>query len=333
MSSGSGNVLAQQVIKGDRGALAKAITLVESVAEGRLQEGQDLLETLLPKAGAGIRYGITGIPGSGKSTLIEALGLHLIGLGHRVAVLAVDPSSTRSGGSILGDKTRMEKLAVNDAAFVRPSATGGALGGVTRRTREATVLCEAAGYDRVIIETVGVGQNELAVERMTDLNIVLMLAGTGDELQGIKRGIMESADVVVLNKYDGANRKACERARNELQHAIQLMPSRANGRRPDVLLCSALEGTGIAELADHMERSIAEDRSSGAFAQRRWAQWTDWLDHAIGDGLHTAFAHDALVNEARNAYAGKVASGHLSPAKAAAELIALFRTGGAPPRG
>lgn len=325
MSDAYSEALAQHLRAGDRGALAKAITLVESTAVGQLQDGQALIEALLPHAEAGVRYGITGIPGSGKSTLIDALGLQLIARGHRVAVLAVDPSSTRSGGSILGDKTRMERLAVNEAAFVRPSATGGALGGVTRRTREAIVLCEAAGYDRVIIETVGVGQNELAVERMADFNILLMLAGTGDELQGIKRGIMESADVVVVNKCDGGNLKACERARNELQHALQLMPARASGRRPAVMLCSALEGTGVPELADHAERSVAEDKSSGAFAHRRTAQWTDWLDSAIADGLYAAFAHDPQMTAAKSAVGEQVAKGLLSPARAAAELIALFR--------
>ncbi|MEO8067970.1 MAG: methylmalonyl Co-A mutase-associated GTPase MeaB [Flavobacteriales bacterium] len=332
MTNGAIKALADQVRNGDRGALARAITLLESDAADQVLERQALLEAVLPQPETGIRYGITGIPGSGKSTLIDALGLQLIGLGHRVAVLAVDPSSTRSGGSILGDKTRMNRLAVHDAAFVRPSPTGGALGGVARRTREAMVLCEAAGYDRVLIETVGVGQNELAVERMTDLNILLMLTGAGDELQGIKRGIMESADVVVLNKCDGENRRACERTRGDLQHALQLLPARANGRRPEVLLCSAMEGTGIAELADHLERSIAQDRSNGAFAERRQAQWSDWLDGAIADALSTEFARDARILQAKEEYRAQVTKGHVSPARAAAELIALFRKGGAPPR-
>ena len=324
--------LVAAVQSGDRGALARAITLIESTAEGQQEEAQALLEALLPHARTGIRFGITGIPGVGKSTLIDALGIHLIGSGHQVAVLAVDPSSTRSGGSILGDKTRMERLAVNDAAFVRPSATGGAMGGVTRRTWEATILCEAAGYDRVIIETVGVGQSELAVDRMTDLNVLMMIAGAGDELQGIKRGIMEMADVVVLNKCDGANTKACASARNDLLQAIQLMPARSNGRRPYVLLCSATEGTGIAELALHLEQMADEDKTNGAFAERRRAQWTARLDSAIHDELSMAFARDEGVQAMRASLAVQVADGLLSPARAAARSVALFRTGGAPPR-
>ncbi|MBK6774325.1 MAG: methylmalonyl Co-A mutase-associated GTPase MeaB [Flavobacteriales bacterium] len=320
------------LLKGDRGALARAITLIESLATAQQQQGRDLIDSLPPATEDGLRIGITGIPGVGKSTLIDALGMHLIGQGHRVAVLAVDPSSARSGGSILGDKTRMDRLAVNDAAFIRPTATGGTLGGVARCTREAILLCEAAGYDRVVIETVGVGQNELAVDRMTDINILLMIAGAGDELQGIKRGIMETADVVVLNKCDSPSNNACMNARSDLQHAIQLLPARANGRHPKVLLCSALEGNGIPELAEHIHQLAALDKSSGAFTERRKSQQLDRVSSAVEQQLLEAFSRDERLLELRSALDQKVLTGELSPNRAAEQLIAHFRTTGAPPR-
>jgi LAO/AO transport system kinase len=321
------------LVKGDRGTLARAITLIESSAEAQQQQARELLESLPSVTDNGLRLGITGIPGVGKSTMIDALGLHLIGQGHRVAVLAVDPSSTRSGGSILGDKTRMDRLAVNDAAFIRPTATGGTLGGVARCTREAMLLCEAAGYDRVIIETVGVGQNELAVDRMTDINILLMIAGAGDELQGIKRGIMETADVVVLNKCDGPAKNACMNARTDLQHAIQLLPARANGRHPQVLMCSAVEGKGIPELAEHIEQLAALDKSNGAFTERRKSQQLDHLKSTVEQQLLEAFSRDERLLPFRSALEKSVMAGELSPSRAAEQLIARFRTTDGPPRG
>ncbi|MFZ1692579.1 MAG: methylmalonyl Co-A mutase-associated GTPase MeaB, partial [Flavobacteriales bacterium] len=208
--------------QGDRAALGRAITLIESGRQADESAAQELISACLPWSGNALRLGITGIPGVGKSTLIDALGIWLIGQGHRVAVLAIDPSSARSGGSILGDKTRMERLSQHEAAFIRPSPTSGMLGGVARRTREAIILCEAAGYDRILIETVGAGQNELEVDQLADLNLLLLIAGAGDELQGIKRGIMESADVIAFTKCDGDARTAAEAARRDLRGAIQL---------------------------------------------------------------------------------------------------------------
>ncbi len=332
MSHDATNALRDLLLKGDRGALARAITLIESLAGAQQQQGRDLIDSLAPATENGLRIGITGIPGVGKSTMIDVLGMHLIGQGHRVAVLAIDPSSVRSGGSILGDKTRMDRLAVNDAAFIRPTATGGTLGGVARCTREAILLCEAAGYDRVIIETVGVGQSELAVDRMTDINILLMIAGAGDELQGIKRGIMETADVVVLNKCDGPSKNACMNARNDLQHAIQLLPARANGRHPQVLLCSALEGKGIPELVEHLEQLATLDKSSGAFTERRKSQQLDRLRSAVEQQLLEAFSRDERLLELRADLEQKVLKSELSPSRAADQLIARFRTTDVPPR-
>ena len=312
---------------GDRAALARAITLVESTREDEQVLTQQLIERCLEHpADKGSRIGITGIPGVGKSTLIDALGLEMIRTGHRVAVLAIDPSSARSGGSILGDKTRMDRLAARPEAFIRPSPTQGALGGIARRTKEAMILCEAAGYDRVVIETVGIGQNELAVDRAVDVTVLLSIAGAGDELQGIKRGIMEAADLFMITKADGDNRGRSEQARLDLRNAIDLLPLKANGRRPDVLIGSAVENDGIAELVAAIEHRTDEDRRSGHFATRRQEQDRLWMHSTIEAALLDRFRNDPVVAHELPALEQLVMAGRKSPFQAAAELLARFRT-------
>lgn len=319
------------VRSGDRAALGRSITLIESERANDAAAARALVERCLPHSGKSLRIGITGIPGVGKSTLIDALGSTFIAAGHRVAVLAIDPSSARTGGSILGDKTRMERLAVNEAAFIRPSPTSGTLGGVARRTQETIVLCEAAGYDRILIETVGVGQSELEVDRMTDLNVLLLIAGAGDELQGIKRGIMESADVIAFTKADGDTSERAEHARRELKNALSLMPARDSGRRPDVLLTSALTGHGVDDLMDRLEALYQEDLASGRTEQRRRDQNLFWMQRAVEVDVLAALHNDAHVAAALPEVERAVRSGTKSPFQAAAELLALFRKGGVPP--
>jgi LAO/AO transport system kinase len=313
-----------------RMALGRAITLVESERPADRTLANALIEQSLPLAGRSLRLGVTGIPGVGKSTLIDALGMELIDRGHRVAVLAVDPSSARSGGSILGDKTRMERLSLSDAAFIRPTATGGDLGGVARRTRETIALCEAAGFDRILVETVGVGQSELEVDRMTDLTLLLMIAGAGDELQGIKRGIMEAADLIALTKSDTDTDNKGRAAVNDLRNAIGLLPPRPSGRQPEVLVTSAVSGQGIAGLCDRIEQLHAADTESGYLRQRRQDQDLHWLRRSVQDGMMLALQNDDRVQAAWALLETDVSAGRRSPSSAAEELIALFRTGGAP---
>ena len=329
MRSRSGRVDALR--SGDRSALGRAITLVESRSSSDAAEARALIEDCLPLSGGSLRLGITGIPGVGKSTLIDALGLWFIEQGHRVAVLAIDPSSARSGGSILGDKTRMERLALREEAFIRPTAAGGMLGGVARRTREAIILCEAAGYDRVVVETVGTGQNELDADQLTDLNLLLLIAGAGDELQGIKRGIMESADIIAFTKCDGDAEVRASSARRDLLGALQLLPPRASGRRPEVLLTSALNGAGIPALGAHLESLHSMDRGSGFLEAKRREQAVHWLDQSISAGLADAFNADEHVHAAMAGYRDAVRTGAMTPFTAAERLLALFRTSGAPP--
>lgn len=322
--------LFQRMRTGDRAALARAITLVESSRAQDRAEAHSLLDLCMPHSGGSLRLGITGIPGVGKSTLIDALGMHLVEAGHRVAVLAVDPSSTRSGGSILGDKTRMERLSQSDRAYIRPSPTAGTLGGVARRTRETIVLCEAAGYDRVLIETVGVGQSELDVDRMTDLNLVLMLAGAGDELQGIKRGIMEAADLIAITKADAAGPSRAQEAQRDLRNAIGLLPERHHGRHPEVLLTDARTGTGLAQLAERIDALHAWLLGTGTLQLRRQEQGLFWLRQAVDEGLRARFDADPAVNAAQPALEQAVREGLKSPFQAADELLDRFRTGDAP---
>ena len=276
--------------------LSRAITLIESRLPRHQEAAQRIIEGCLPHSGESLRIGITGVPGVGKSTFIEALGMHLIEhRAQKVAVLAVDPSSQSSGGTILGDKTRMERLSANQPAFIRPSPSGGSLGGVARRTRETIILCEAAGYRNVLIETVGVGQSEIAVASMVDFFLLLMLAGAGDELQGIKRGIIEMADMMAINKADGSNLARARAAQAEYRAALRLFPPSASGWIPRVLTCSAQENTGIAEIWDGVLEYHRLASRNGYFAERRRAQLVDWLEAAVETGIADAYQQDAEV--------------------------------------
>src|SRR6476661_7069749 len=312
--------LAQEVIAGDRRALARAITLAESTRPDHRAEAETLLAEVLPRSGGAVRVGISGAPGSGKSTFIEALGTHLVAHGHRVAVLAVDPSSTRSGGSILGDKTRMEQLTRSPDAFVRPSPTGGTLGGVARRTREAMLLCEAAGFDVVLVETVGVGQSEVKVAAMVDLFLVLVAPGGGDELQGLKRGIMELADLVVVNKADGDLAAAAATTAADYGSALHLMRPRVPGWTPRVLQCSSLVGTGIAEVWE----AVAEFREAVAteLPAVRAAQNREWMWSEVTDSLLEALTTDAGTADLARRLEAEVAEGTITPTAAARAVVA-----------
>lgn len=312
------------VLKGDRLALAKTITLIESTLPAHQDMARVIVDLLLPHTGRGTRLGITGVPGAGKSTFIESFGTMLTGRGHRVAVLAIDPSSIRSGGSILGDKTRMEKLAIDPNAFIRPSPSGGTLGGVGRKTRETMLVCEAAGYDVVIIETVGVGQSETTVASMVDFFLVLMIAGAGDELQGIKKGVLEVADAIVINKADGDNVTRAELARKEYQAALHmLMPVSPTWKVP-VLTCSALEAHGIDKIwktvQDHRQKLTA----SGEMARKRTDQALDWMNFLLDEGFRQWFYTTPQVRDALPQLRAAVEKGTTSPTAAADVLLGFL---------
>lgn len=287
MTDGPGAVdvqaLAAAVRSGDRAAIGRALTLVESTRDDHAAAAQELLAQLLPFTGSAQRIGITGVPGAGKSTLIDFLGHHLIEQGHRVAVLAVDPSSSISGGSILGDKTRMERLVLDDAAFVRPSPTSGTLGGVARATREAMSVLEAAGFDIVLVETVGVGQSEVAVANMVDCFVVLMLARTGDSLQGIKKGVLELADIIAVNKADGDGAQEAAKAARELREALNLVTSPEAVWQPTAVTCSGLTGDGVVELWEQVQRHRSVLETEGLIATRRAQQRVDWMWSMVRD--------------------------------------------------
>jgi GTPase len=313
--------LAAAVRRGDRAALPRAITLVESTRPDHQERAQQLLLELTPNAGNAHHIGITGVPGVGKSTAIEALGMDLIKRGHRVAVLAVDPSSTRTGGSILGDKTRMPRLATHPDAYIRPSPTSGTLGGVAKATRETIVLLEAAGFDVVVVETVGVGQSEVAVANMVDTFVLLTLARSGDQLQGIKRGVLELADIVAVNKADGNHLSEARSAARELSSAIRLIHPRDTLWRPPVLTISALEGTGLTELWETIERHRQVLTEAGEFQARRRAQLVDWTWQLVRDTvLDRVLAHPA-VRKIRAEVERQVLSGDLTPALAAQQIL------------
>ncbi len=318
------DALADAVTAGDRRALARAITLVESSKSAHRADAKMLLARVTPRAGNAIRIGISGVPGVGKSSFIESFGDHVIAQGYRLAVLAVDPSSARSGGSVLGDKTRMAKLATHPAAFIRPSPSAGTLGGVARRTRESIVLCEAAGFDVVLVETVGVGQSEYAVADMTDMFLLLMLPGGGDELQGMKRGIMELADLVLVNKADGELEAAASRAAADYANALRLMKPRTVGWTVPVEICSALEGKGIAQAWRHVEAFKQKFSKDGSIARRRGEQARAWLWSEIREGLSTALMSDKSVATRVRELESDVVSGTVAASDAAAEVVELF---------
>jgi LAO/AO transport system kinase len=315
-----------------RRAVAKAITLLESTRADHRARADDLLNALLPYTGRSFRLGISGVPGVGKSTFIEALGLHLIALGHRVAVLAVDPSSNVSGGSILGDKTRMEQLSVNERAYIRPSPASGTLGGVAEKTRESMLVCEAAGHDIVIVETVGVGQSETAVARMTDMFVLLQLPNAGDDLQAIKKGVMELADLVVINKAD-LDESAATRARAQITSALRLLglhgrPEHAHHDEsiwhPQVLQLSALKQSGLAEFWQAVSRFRDLQTANGRLAQRRHEQDQAWMWERIEAGLRQRFKNHAAVRDALPGITDDVRAGRLAASVAARRLLDLM---------
>jgi len=306
---------------GDRRTLSKAITLIESSLPGEQKVSGDLLEALLPFTGNAVRLGITGVPGVGKSTFIEALGMYLIGQGLTLAVLAVDPSSSRTGGSIMADKTRMELLSSQSNAFIRPSPSGGTLGGVAGKTREAMLICEAAGYDVIIVETVGVGQSETAVASMVDFFLVLMLAGAGDELQGIKKGVLEIADAVVINKADGDNMKQAERARKEYENALHLLRPSSRIWSPPVMTCSAIEAAGIAEIWSIVMSHREKLTTSGEMDKKRKQQAVDWMWSLVDEALRFRFQKDEAVKNALPEITKNIENGSITPTSAANRLL------------
>jgi len=310
------------VARGDRAVLARAISLIESTSPRHAPQADELLRRLLPRTGRAVRLGVTGVPGAGKSTFVERLGLLLCGRGRRVAVLAIDPSSTISGGSILGDRTRMGRLAAEPGAFIRPSPTGGTLGGVARRTREAGLLCEAAGFDVVLIETVGVGQSETIVADMCDCVLTLALAGLGDELQGVKRGLLEVVDVIAVNKADGDNEPRARAAAAELAAALRVM--RGDAADIPVVTCSALTGAGVAEIWSLVERRLEALRSSGGLEARRREQRSRWLRTLIDERLRALLAGSPAAAAALARAESEVRGSTTTPAAAAALVIGAF---------
>ena len=315
--------LISEIIEGNITALSRAITLVESSNPNHLEQANDIIKGCLQHANASVRIGITGVPGVGKSTFIEALGMHLASIGKKVAVLAVDPSSSLSKGSILGDKTRMEDLVKNENAFIRPSPSGSSLGGVARKTRETIILCEAAGFDTIMIETVGVGQSETAVHSMVDFFLLLKLAGAGDELQGIKRGIIEMADAIAINKADGDNLKAAKLAKLEFNRALHLYPQKDSEWQPKVMLCSALKQEGIENLWKLVQSYIAHTKSNNYFEHNRKEQNKFWLLQTIEDRLKSDFFNQPKIKEALKLQLQLIEDGETTPFVAAEYLLSL----------
>jgi len=318
--------LAARIRAGDRAALSRAITLVESTRSDHRDAAQQLLLELTPEAGSALHVGITGVPGVGKSTTIEALGMHLIERGHRVAVLAVDPSSTRTGGSILGDKTRMAQLAVQPEAYIRPSPTSGTLGGVAKATRETIVLLEAAGYDVVLVETVGVGQSEVAVAGMVDTFLLITLARAGDQLQGIKRGILEMADVITVNKADGEHEGEARLTARELSIAMKLITSDPNARRPPVLTSSSLTGKGLDEVWQAVLDHRAYLEQHGGLEPRRARQQIEWLWSLVEGEVLDAVHNSPRVRSQRAGIEAEIAANELSALEGADDLVRAFVT-------
>jgi len=317
----SAEELKQGVLAGDRGALARAITLAESSRADDQEQAQELIAGLLPETGSAIRVGITGVPGAGKSTTIEALGLDLIEQGHKVAVLVVDPTSARTGGSILGDKTRMNRLSAEENAYIRPSPSGGVLGGVARKTREAMLLCEAAGFDVIIVESVGVGQSEAELAELVDCLMLLLVPGAGDDLQGIKRGIMELSDLIVVNKADGDRMPLAKRARGDYRHALRMLPPSTPGWETPVQIASAIEGTGLAEIWESVEAHRAHLEESGLLEKRRRHQTERWLDSMIEEAMLTAIHSREGVERAIEQARADVDAGKITVPQATQKVI------------
>ena len=313
------------VLKGDRVLLSRAITIAESNLPSDKLLAKDIIQAILPHAGKSIRIGITGVPGVGKSTFIEAFGKVLIELGHTVAILSIDPSSQRSKGSILGDKTRMEDLSNNPKAYIRPSASGETLGGVANKTGETMLLCEAAGYDVVLIETVGVGQSETAVHGMTDFFLLLMLSGAGDELQGIKKGIMEMADMLVINKADGDNIRQSELAKLQYANALHIFPKSASGWEPVVSTASAIKNIGITEVWERIEEFKAFVLENGYFQKNRKEQQIEWMYNNIHEELKQLFYGSKEIKDQLKLLEDDIVSSKISPVKAAEKMIEAFK--------
>ena len=315
------------VLEGDRAVLSRAITLVESNAPAHFDLARQVISAVLPRTGRAVRVGITGVPGAGKSTFIEALGTWLCDRGHRVAVLAVDPSSTVTRGSILGDKTRMEELSRNENAFIRPSPSGGTLGGLTRKSRETMLLCEAAGYDVVLVETVGVGQSEVTVRDMVDFFMLLVITGAGDDLQGMKKGVMELADAIVVNKADGANRMRAQTTRADYEQFLHYLRPSTEGWTSRACTCSALTREGIPEVWGMVEDFMENVRSSGVLAERRRRQALSWVHSMVEDHLLRRFYEDPGVAAEMPQIEERVERGELAATQAALDLLALYERG------
>ncbi len=320
----SAETLTSGILSGDIPSLSRAITLVESTNPSHHEKAGEIINACLPHANNSVRIGITGVPGVGKSTFIEAFGKHLTGIGKKVAVLAVDPSSTISHGSILGDKTRMEELVKDANAYIRPSASGETLGGVARKTRETITLCEAAGFDTIIIETVGVGQSETAVHSMVDFFLLLKIAGAGDELQGIKRGIMEMADLIAINKTDGDNIKRARLAKTEFNRALHLFPEKKSGWTPKAVTCSALTKDGIGEVWQVVDDYLTLVKANGFFENKREEQNQYWMLETINERLTSHFYHDPKIVAALEATKKAVQNHEMSPFAAAQVLLEKY---------
>ncbi|MBO7315981.1 MAG: methylmalonyl Co-A mutase-associated GTPase MeaB [Paludibacteraceae bacterium] len=314
----------QGILQGNISILSQAVTLVESTRPEDHNKAQEVIEKCLPHATNSIRIGITGVPGAGKSTFIDAFGMHLVENGHKLAVLAIDPSSERSKGSILGDKTRMEGLSVAENAFIRPSPSAGSLGGVARKTRETIVLCEAAGFDTIIVETVGVGQSETAVHSMVDFFLLIQLAGTGDELQGIKRGIMEMADGIAINKADGNNVEKANVAKVQFQNALHLFPMPESQFLPKVLTCSAYEKTGIADIWNMVEEYIAFTKANEYFDYKRQCQSKYWMYESINEQLQNHFYQNEKIEQLLKEYETMLLNDKISSFVAAKKLLDIY---------